>query len=92
MHSNAIKKPTDLLSARMFVFSNLSREEQATYTEDNYKKSPQAAEAVACKWSKLVAAELVTLNLLEDTQKAKEQKAQELYQDQLEKFKKHYTK
>ena len=93
MHSNAIKKPTDELSARMHVFSSLlSKEEQATYTEDNYRKNPKAAEEVAHKWSSLVVNELVKLHKLEDAQGAKEQKAHQLYQDQLEKFKKHYSK
>ena len=92
MHSNAIKKPTDELSARMHVFSSmLTKEEQATYTEDNYRKNPKAAEEVAHKWSSLVVDELVKLNRLENTQKAKEQKAKLLYEDQIERFKKHYS-
>lgn len=91
MHGKTIKKPTDELSARMYVFSQLlTPQEQLAWTKENYLKNTQEAESLAAKWAQLVSDELVKLNLIGGTSEAKTQKAQELYVEKTERFRKTY--
>lgn len=93
MHSQAIQKPINLLTARMYVFSSLlSAEEKITYSQENYCKNPEATKAVVFKWSALVCDELIKLNLLENSAKAKEEKEQELYKEVVARFEHTYKK
>lgn len=77
MHTNKPQKPTDLLTARTYVWSTLlAKEEQQTWTDETiYRSNPAAAEAVVDKWSKLLTHELVTLKLVDDTEEARAAKA-----------------
>lgn len=86
MHGQTIKKPTDLLTARMYVFSLLSPEEKITYSQGNYCKDPEATKVVIRKWSNLVCDELIKLNLLENSVKAREEREKELFDEVVARF------
>ena len=93
MHTKSIEKPTDVLSARMYVFSQkLTEQEKSMWTQINYLKNPQEAEKVVLKWSDLVSKELAKLKLIVDTKEARELKSQELFDEKLAFFKKSYIK
>ena len=93
MHTKSIEKPTDVLSARMYVFSKLlTSQEQSAWTQPNYLQNPQETQKVVLKWSDRVSKELAKLKLIEDTEMAKAQKSQELYAEKLALFKKSYIK
>lgn len=78
MQDNGIKKPTNITSARMFVFTNfLTKEEQQTVLEGNYIKNPHAAREAMEKCGKLFAEELVKLKLIRDTIQDKHRAAQD---------------
>ena len=90
MHSQAMQKPTDLLTARMYVFSQLSPEEKITYSQENYSLNPEATKKVVSKWSGLVCDELIKLKQLEESAKA--QKEKELYDEVVARFAHTYKK
>ncbi len=93
MHNKSIETPTDLLSARMYVFSKmLTAQEQLTWSQENYLKNPQEAQKVVLKWSNLVAQEIAKLKLIENTEMAKNKKSQELYEEKIALLKKTYIK
>jgi hypothetical protein len=79
LHVPTTQKPTDLLTARTYVWSTLmTQEEKLTWCKEGYLSNPIAAETTIANWSKLLTNELVTLKLVEDTQEARAAKAKEL--------------
>jgi hypothetical protein len=93
LHAQVLAKPTDLLSARIYVYNQLlTQQERATWTEANYVENPQAAHRVVVRFSNLLVEELARLGLVESTDEAKKQKAKELYHSKVAELKKAYDK
>jgi len=91
MQNKEIEKPTDLLTARLYVWSKLmTPQEKESVYRDNYLKNPEAAHAVAAKNGRLLAEELAKLNIIENTDAAKAQYAEEFTKKKIEDFKREY--
>ena len=70
------RKPTDRLSANIYVFSQLlTQEERDTYKKESYVANPDATHAVVKKFATLLANELAKLGIIPDTEEAKLQEA-----------------
>jgi hypothetical protein len=77
-------KPTDILSARWYVFKVLlSPEERTSILKDNYLNNPGAAYTMLAKAGRLFAQELAHLKLIEDTAEEKEKVAHEYTQERI---------
>lgn len=90
--SDATAKPTDLLSARTYVWSQLMTEEQrATWSKEAYDANPRQVEKVTIEWSMILAKQLAEINLIEQTEAAIALKAQELFNEKWALLQKMYT-
>lgn len=84
VQNKTIAQATDRTSARIYVFTQLlTADEQATVSVDNYKKNPEAAHQAMVKHGELLAAELAKLGLIEDTEQAKKQEAEQFTKDKI---------
>jgi len=91
LHTKSVEKPTDLLTARTYVYTRLlTPEEQATWKEAAYLAHPEEAHQVAKKFSTLVVQELAKLKPLEYTDEVKRAKIDELYAEKVDRLKKTY--
>lgn len=86
LQNKTISKPTNLITARMYVFSQLlTPEEKSTVLRDNYLTNPDATKAAMKKCATLLAIEVAKLGLIEDTDEAKKEFANQfLYKKMIE--------
>ena len=92
MQNKKIEKPTDHLSARMYVFSQLlTPQEKAFFHKDTYLQDKSTAHQVVRKCGLLLADELVKIKLIEDTPDAKELAAQEYTAQKIADLEKYYN-
>ncbi len=73
MQKKEVQKPTDLVSARMYVFSQLlTQEEQASVLKENFQKNPDKTREVMVRYASLLADEVVKLNIIENNNEARQ--------------------
>lgn len=90
--SGTVAKPTDLLSARTYVWSQLMTEDQrSAWCKEMYDSNPRHVEAVTIEWSMILAKQLAEINLIEKTESAIAIKAQELFDEKWALLQKMYT-
>lgn len=90
--SEATAQPTDLLSARTYVWSQLMTEEQrSAWCKEMYDANPQKVETVTSEWSLILAKKLAEIGLIEKTEAAIALKAQELFNEKWALLQKMYT-
>ena len=91
MQNNEITKPTDLVTARMYVFTQLlTQEEKASVLRANYLRNPDLAHQAMTRCGTLLAEELAKLNLIEDSEQARAQTAQEFTEKKLKELQEAY--
>jgi hypothetical protein len=93
LHSPTAQKPTDLLSARLYVYKALlTQQERDAWLPFNYFDYPQAAQATATRFGTLLVDELAKLGLVENTDEAKQKKAAEFSASKMAELKKAFGK
>jgi hypothetical protein len=92
MQQKGINNPKNEVEVRMWLFSQLPAEERIKWTEEYYLKNSDETKKALLNFSKSVSDDLAKRGMIENTDIAKEQKAQEIYKEKLQVFELNYKK